>query len=190
MHSQTTKWAESCITKIWRKKMDARIESSLKRIKEAYLDEKRKKLIPEIRVIDICQKACVNKTTFYRHYRDIYDLADEVEIEVVREILGQMKYKDKLLTEPELFARESYEIFQNHKDIVNLVFDHRIGVLIDKIEKEHVEYFSQKNYSSYETLQIRFCIGGAAHIMTRTLSPEESEEVQDILIQFMNKLCR
>lgn len=96
--------------------MDVRIESSLKCIKNAYLEEKRKKTIPEIKVIDICKKAGVNKTTFYRHYRDIYDLADEVEIEVVREILGQMKYKDKLLTHPELFVKESMQVFEQNTE--------------------------------------------------------------------------
>lgn len=169
--------------------MDARIESSLKRIKEAYLEEKRKKQIPEIKVIDICQKAGINKTTFYRHYRDIYDLADDIEMEVVREILGQMKYKDKLLTQPELFVKESMQVFEQNTENIKWVFDQRYGVLIDKIEKEHVEYFSKENYSTYETLLIKFCIGGAAHIMTGNLSPEESEEVQGVLIQFMNKLC-
>lgn len=168
--------------------MDTRIESSLKKLKEAYLEEKRKKCISEIKVIDVCKKAGVNKTTFYRHYRDIYDLADTIENETIDEIINQINNKDKLLTEPELFVKDSMAVFDRNWEEIKLIFDNRYGVLIDKIEKAYVEYYLLEKHSQYETLLIKFCVGGASHIITGSQTKEESEQTKAFLIKMLKKM--
>lgn len=170
--------------------VDARIESSLKRIKGAYLEEKRKKSIVEIKVIDICKKAGVNKTTFYRHYRDIYDLADGIENETIAEIVREMKHVDDLLTDPEKFVKDSMDVFARKVDLTKLVFDTRYEILIHKVEKELIAHYLQGNHTERETLLIQFCVGGASHIMTGNLTKEESEKIQKFLIQMIKKMIR
>lgn len=39
---------------------------------------------------EICKIAQINKSTFYAHYRDIYDLSDTLEKETVAEILNSI----------------------------------------------------------------------------------------------------
>ena len=96
--------------------MDLRTERTKRSIANAFLELRKQKNIEKITVKELAELAYINKATFYIHYRDIYDLADEVEIEVVREILGQMKYKDKLLTHPELFVKESMQVFEQNTE--------------------------------------------------------------------------
>nr|AFN84552.1 transcriptional regulator [uncultured bacterium scaffold00090] len=45
--------------------------------------------LEHITVRAICEKAGVNRTTFYEHFQDVYDLFDKMETELRREIMEQ-----------------------------------------------------------------------------------------------------
>ena len=87
--------------------MDKRIEATLERVYHAYFKEKKKKSISEIKVIDICKWAEINKTTFYRHFRDIYDLADWAENQLIEEMISHYQHMDQLLSHPEIYIEEN-----------------------------------------------------------------------------------
>ena len=54
--------------------MDIRVQKTKKAIADAFLRMTGKKPIEKITVTDIVTEAQINKSTFYAHYRDIYDL--------------------------------------------------------------------------------------------------------------------
>ena len=41
------------------------------------------KPLEKIKVKELCDLACINKSTFYAHYQDIYALANAMEDEMV-----------------------------------------------------------------------------------------------------------
>ena len=45
----------------------------------------------------------VNKTTFYNHYQDIYELSEELENEVVENFLNNFQDIDMMLTDSQRF---------------------------------------------------------------------------------------
>lgn len=47
-------------------------------IEEAFLNELRQKPLEKIRIVDICNQANVNRSTFYSNYLDVYDLMEQV----------------------------------------------------------------------------------------------------------------
>ena len=49
-----------------------------------------KKPIERISITELCQKAGVNRSTFYAHYLDIYDLMDQVSERFVRSMFQDM----------------------------------------------------------------------------------------------------
>ena len=59
--------------------MDLRIVKTRKSIRSAFLELRKTNAVDEIRVNRLCEMAMINKTTFYKHYQDIYALAEEVE---------------------------------------------------------------------------------------------------------------
>lgn len=73
------------------------------KIKEALLTLLREKELPKVTVKGICQLSGINRSTFYEHYIDIYDLAQKVEQEIFQELLGQ--YQD---FQPEDFLKERH----------------------------------------------------------------------------------
>ena len=54
--------------------MDLRIEKTEKGIKNAFIELRSKKPLEKITVRELCEIARINKSTFYSHYKDIYDL--------------------------------------------------------------------------------------------------------------------
>ena len=62
--------------------MDLRIEKTERGIKNAFIELRSRKHLEKITVKELCESARINKSTFYAHYKDIYDLSDAMEEEV------------------------------------------------------------------------------------------------------------
>lgn len=67
-----------------------RIRLSRQLLKEALIDLLQEKPIEKITIKEICEKAGINRSTFYRHYSSEYDLLGEIEqdgMDILREAL-------------------------------------------------------------------------------------------------------
>ena len=83
-----------------------------------------------------CEKAEINKSTFYSHYLDIYDLSDKLETEVVESIIGSLNHPENLLKNPEEFTKELYLGYAAKNALICILFsDSRSGILVQKLEK-------------------------------------------------------
>lgn len=58
-------------------KKDLRIIKTRKALYQAFLKLMKSKPFEQIKVSDICNEALVNRSTFYDHYTDKYDLLEE-----------------------------------------------------------------------------------------------------------------
>ena len=70
--------------------MDIRITKTRKSIADAFLELRARKPIEKITVKELCEKAQINKSTFYTHYRDIYDLSETLEEQFAQQIVGSL----------------------------------------------------------------------------------------------------
>ena len=73
---------------------DPRVRYTRGVIQTAFLDLLRQKPVEKITVREICDKAEINRSTFYKHYQDCYDLLDKIKEDVLRqfdEMLSGMK---------------------------------------------------------------------------------------------------
>ena len=68
--------------------MDLRIEKTKKAIRNAFIELRTKKPLEKITVKELCALACINKSTFYSHYEDIYALSEAMEQETVASIIS------------------------------------------------------------------------------------------------------
>ena len=68
--------------------MDIRIEKTKRAITNTFLELRARKPLEKITIKELCEKALINKSTFYSHYRDIYDLSDALETEVVSSVIA------------------------------------------------------------------------------------------------------
>lgn len=82
------------------------------RMEAAMLELMKKTEFEKITVKKICEKANVNRSTFYAHFIDIYDMIDKMEMELSKELLN--KYSTYSGKEVEIFSEESFIPFLSH----------------------------------------------------------------------------
>jgi len=66
---------------------DQRVRLTKKLLKEALVEILKTKPIQKVSIKEICEKANINRTTFYKHYSDEYTLLSEVRDEYVASIV-------------------------------------------------------------------------------------------------------
>lgn len=67
-------------------KTDARVRYTKRVIRDSLLHLLKEKPIQKITVKEICERAEINRATFYTHYRDPFDLLEQVEDELFEDI--------------------------------------------------------------------------------------------------------
>ena len=67
-------------------KMDARKRYTQMVLKQSFLKLLKEKPVNRITVKEVCALAQLNRATFYAHYEDIYDLMEQVERQIRREL--------------------------------------------------------------------------------------------------------
>jgi len=78
-------------------KIDRRVRKTKKSIRNALLELIKKKSIKNISVREIADTADINRGTFYIHYKDVYDLVEQIENEMYvgfNKVLDEYKPED------------------------------------------------------------------------------------------------
>ena len=75
--------------------MDVRVKLTKKMIFEAFLSILKNKPIAKITVKEICTAADINRTTFYKYYKDTYDLLEQIEDELIDNLQANLEHVDK-----------------------------------------------------------------------------------------------
>ncbi|MBN1535983.1 MAG: hypothetical protein JW908_04575 [Anaerolineales bacterium] len=145
--------------------MDLRIVKTKKNIKEAFIKLRANNTLEKIRVTELCQIALINKTTFYKHYQDIYALADEVEDETILSIMNSFEHMDSLFNKPDSFVKGLYYAFKSHETWILTIFSGRINVLIDKVEKQLKMQYPAGNRFPEKDIVLSFLFRGASQVL-------------------------
>lgn len=64
----------------------------------------------KITVKKICEKAQVNRSTFYAHFIDLYDMLDKMELELSKELLASYQFEQ----DDQIFSETSFMKFLEH----------------------------------------------------------------------------
>ena len=87
-------------------KVDLRIQKTQKAIREAFLEIRGRQPLEKVTVREICQRAMINTSTFYNHYRDVTNLSEQLESELLDAFFRSMPSLDDLFTDPYRFLAE------------------------------------------------------------------------------------
>ena len=115
---------------------DLRIIKTKRSIAAAFLELRSKKELERITVKELCERAAVNKSTFYTHYQDLYDLADQLETQVAADIVAGMRHPETVFSDPGAFNRELVREYVAREELIHLLFSgSRASLLPGKIEQ-------------------------------------------------------
>lgn len=145
--------------------MDLRIEKTENAIRNAFIQLRAKKALEKITIKELCEAALIHKSTFYSHYRDIYDLSDTMETEVVKNITDNMA--EGLNTDSlAQVTRELTYGFVAQSSLINILFSgNERSHLAYRIE-ESLKEIIFKNYPDFKddlrwNIVLSYCIQGA-----------------------------
>ena len=64
---------------------NARVKATRKRLADALMGMLREMPIHAVSIRELCIRAGINRTTFYKHFLDVYDLYDKLEQDILIE---------------------------------------------------------------------------------------------------------
>ena len=126
--------------------MDLRVKKTKSAIINSFLELRSKKPLERITVKELSDLAQINKATFYLHYKDIYDLSESLEEELLDNVLDRISHPNAVLSEPKIFIRELIDGFVANQTLIDIIFSNdRRGILVDRLESK-VREFLFENY--------------------------------------------
>lgn len=108
------------------KRADRRITKTKRSIRDAFFGLNAERGFAAITVSALCERANINRNTFYYHYADVQALFDELSGELVREM--EAVYRAELL--PLERSRAICRIFSEHSQLVGILNDGYAGAIL------------------------------------------------------------
>lgn len=129
--------------------MDIRVTKTKNSIINTFLELRSKHSIEKITVKELCEKAMINKSTFYTHFKDIYDLSEYLENQVANEITANLEHPEYILTKPREFYYELFCGYLSQEHLIHILFSgSRSNFLLTSIENS-IKNFIFSVYPQY-----------------------------------------
>lgn len=144
---------------------DLRIQKTEKAIREAFLEIRRKLPLEKVKVRDICQLAMINTSTFYNHYRDVLDLSEQLENEILEKCVSNTQDIDCLFSDPYRFLAGFRQIFSDSEQsaILRILFENRHEAFHQKIDTLLRARYQTVVGTQTDDIKIFFVLGGIMH---------------------------
>ena len=172
-------------------KENRRIQITRRMLKDALLEMLETERIEKISVRTLCEKANVNRTTFYKYYSSQYDLLSEMETELLSQIdrCVQAKEGKGCLEKKLVFMQDNMKLCQilvgNHTDtdfqmrllnLPNVKQELAQNLQIETVEQKYVH---------------EFIVNGAYSIIVRWLRDdcvETPKQVAEIILKMVGNI--
>ena len=179
------------------KKDDLRVIKTRKLIYQTLLELMKEKTFEEIKVSDICSKAMINRSTFYAHYEDKYELLVEFLNDLKEEFKNQLDKNSKNLNNREYYI-ELIKLFLEHveskKEIYNsILINNRNSIMMDIIlsvvNNELLTRINneQRNAKVPNEIIAKFYLGGVIYMGITWLN-DSSKYTKEEMIEYLSVL--
>ena len=159
-------------------KIDLRIIKTKKNIYETFVTIMKEKSFEEIKVSDICTLAMINRSTFYAHYNDKYELLEEY-INNMKDLISKELEKNTNITNSKEYYLEMIKLLLNHIELkrdtfASIMINNKnsitMDILYDVIDKDIIKQIKINNDHQATLVPIdiisRFYLGAVISICT------------------------
>ncbi len=150
--------------------MDLREKKTRRSIQNAFLQLRRKKPLERITIKELAERAEISKATFYLHYKDIYDLSERLQEDVIQNILNNLAHPEHCLTDPAAFTKALFLAFYAEQNLIETLFSGvQNAVLPIRIEEELLAFAEKQNpnLDEHARMQITYTIHGGYQVYQR-----------------------
>lgn len=175
------------------KKEDLRIVKTKKLLYTTLVELMKEMPFEEIKVSDICNRALVNRSTFYSHYQDKYDLLQEF-VKDIKNTLAIELSKNKEVNSVRDYYIEMISIFIDHieenKDIYksvvvnnknSITMDIVYDVMNDDINKHIEEFDEYMNKKIPVDVIVKFYLGAIFNVGIEFLNNNQKYTKDEII---------
>lgn len=171
---------------------DLRPEKTKAALRQGLLTLLADRPLTKVTVVALAQLARINKSTFYLHYRDIYDLYQQMVVAYVGETIAGKPFYGKLLANPEAFVRGFFGDMGQPADSVgrvlfsldNIAHVQNLFALLIAVIMEQVYAESGMARTPLTDQKLQFLIGGCYGISLFRTGPADLTDTEvDYLVQ-------
>lgn len=175
--------------------MDKRIVKTRTAVFHAVFDLSTEKPLDKITVIELCEKAGINKSTFYLHYTSIDDCFKkcfEMFTGGVIQLSNDIRYTE-VAYHPEEIVKKVLDTVEQY---IEFISNYKNSVIYDSSTRELKEKFVkaictsnnltvEENY--HEVAKVTFLIGGCLDAITQMLPNYNREEMEKLMINVIKR---
>ncbi len=180
------------------KKNDLRVIKTKNILYSTLLELMKEKQFEEIKVSDICSHALINRSTFYSHYNDKYELLEEY-INTLKDSLIEELSKNKNINNTKQYYIELIKLFFNHIDekrniYISAMINNRnsitMDIIYDVLNHEVTKRLNDiefKNKTIPVEIISKFYLGAVFNVGIEWLKNENKYSKED-LVNYLDKL--
>ncbi len=168
--------------------MDRRVRKTRQQLRAGLTQLMRQKPIKDITVRELAQLVDINRCTFYLHYRDIYDMVEQVEQEVFNEFeaLVAAHTPQEIQNKPLPMLLDLFTFFSDNADLCaallggngDMSFVNKlIGLIRDRVLEYwlHEKRMDTEQFDYYFSFMASGCIGIIREWFQRDMKEAPSE---------------
>lgn len=161
--------------------VDPRIERTQRDLSNALLLLLRNKNINDISVIDLCNKANINRSTFYAHYHNIREILDDLETEFLNEFnIFKSLFWESDRIQLVTVARYENELMQtllNNTDLEKTLYKNTLNQIKYKYRQSSIEDYIFE-------ISVSYLVSGTLSVLKNCISKivkVSDEEIANLL---------
>lgn len=149
---------------------------SRRMIRQAFEELLQQREFSKITVIDIVERADLNRSTFYAHYPDIYGIVDEIQEEIIQrnmELFRQLEFRN-ILKDPRPYLQCITATMEENLELMHKLGEENVnrnsGKLQELLEHDimHNSDIPQEvRESALFTIRVHFFLGGIMNVYQR-----------------------
>lgn len=173
--------------------MDLRKKKTIRSIQNAFLKLISEKELSNIRVKELAELAEISKGTFYLHYHDVYDLAEQLQNDVINRVIEYIEHPGAVLDNHQLFTKELLEAFLAQQNLINILFSDSQDAIVPKrieeaIKQRLMELVPDAFENPYVSISLTYQVYGGYYAFSHYNNKFGSRQVIDIIAEFSERM--
>ena len=171
--------------------MDLRIVKTKQQIKQAFMSLRAQYTPEKIKVKDICERAMINKTTFYKHYVDSLALANEIEEGCIEKLMNAFAEKKNLFESPKAYVQGLLAAVEKQSEELRTVYKGRMDAFVAKLENKLMQAYEGCEDNTERRMTATFMISGMAHVLGQWLLDDDAKRIDmSTIAAYMERMTR
>jgi len=120
-----------------KKKIDRRVRKTKRQLQTGFIELLQEKSIHKITVRELSDLVDINRGTFYLHYKDVFDMLDQIENKLAEDFLDILSHYPSLLEESNVYPLlvEVFSFIKLNEGMMRVVFcENRSPVFLDHLK--------------------------------------------------------